>query len=639
MLDIPERDASTVFSVSVIDGPGTYSPQLSMVETATEVAVTVSAENAEELSGAYFHLNYDGAEYTPKNVEYGDLLGENVVTLSLTDVPGYVPVGVMQIVEKSVPVCGSGELATVTFAKSPFVGTRTISQSPQGNANVVEDLTIIAQTDTTATLRWTEKNAGDYNNDSLVGVSDLTPIGINFGKQVSTSSDPLKVGLCDGNKDDYITVGDITTIGQNFGNMLSGYKLYKDADGTNPYSDGISANRDGYDDDLNHPVIYTFEASRSPGFVAYTVRPVASDDIANPGPVSSVAELKDDPGAPEPPTDVTAVSNSTTGHQTVKVTWTASTSTDVASYIISRKLAADADWGEPIDIGSLTSYTDNDDTFVEQPYVYRLYAKDFSGAFSTYALSNEVTPYFVEGPDAPTNVAAIQDCGTANAILVQWDPPADMTGVIGFQVYRKAPGETAFSELVYKSKYDEEHMDSGLTSGEYYEYYLKSVGSEADSDPSNTAGAYPCEYVPEIHITGLTTDKSTHCGNGSDGVVSNLTVTTDETPTSVDWSATAGSIVGNGSTATWEPSASLEPQVVTVTCTAHNDTASDSATLDLYVTDATWLTNLGTDGYFIDFNLECLEALAISGDIITSRDFSFYADGKHVIIFERWERT
>ncbi|MBN2082571.1 redoxin domain-containing protein [bacterium] len=630
----PDRNPSDMFTVSVIDGPGTYEPQVAVRETAAEVTVTVNATNAENLAGAYFHLHYDPALFTPKDVEFGDLLGDEVVTLALTEISEIVPVGVMQIAALNEPVSGSGEIATVTFARTPFTGVRSVSQSPQGSGNTVDDLTIVAQSDTTATLRWTEKNAGDYNNDSLVGVSDLTPIGINFGKQVSASNDPLKVGLCDGNKDDYITVGDITTIGQNFGNMLSGYKLYKDADGSNPYSDGLTAIRDNYADDTDHPIIYTYEASRQPGFVSYTVRPAAADDIANPGPVSEAAELKDDPGAPEPPTDVTAVSSATTGHQTVKVSWTASTSTDVASYVISRKLESESDWGEPIDIGSLTSYTDNDDTFLEQPYVYRVYAKDFTDAVSSYALSNAVTPYFVEGPDAPTNVVAIQDCGTANAILVQWDSPADMTGVIGFQVYRKAPGETSFSAAFYKSKYDEEHLDTGLTSGEYYEYYLKSVGSEADSDPSNTAGAYPCEYVPEIHITGLTTDKTTHCGDGSDGVVSNLAVTTDETPTSVEWTATAGTINGSGSTATWEPGTSLTAQKVTVTCTAHLDTAQDTQTINLYVTAEKIKSPTSGTNSFIDFNdLTLMEPLADGGAVVDNRPLSYYINGKNVVLF------
>jgi len=42
----------------------------------------------------------------------------------------------------------------------------------------VEKLDVIAQTATTATLRWTETNIGDYNNDSMVTVSD--PLWVGF---------------------------------------------------------------------------------------------------------------------------------------------------------------------------------------------------------------------------------------------------------------------------------------------------------------------------------------------------------------------------------------------------------------------------------------------------------------------------
>jgi fibronectin type 3 domain-containing protein len=636
---IPERDTSGAFAVTALEGQGTFTPDLQVSEQENAVAVTVTARDAEELSGAFVHVSYDTSRYTPARVELGQMLGGEgqVVSLALTDVSGVVPIGIAQITSSGVaPATGSGELATVYFAAEPFLAPRSVSQSPSGDYNAVDDLQIISQDATTATLRWTEKNVGDYNNDSLVGVADLTPIGQNFNVEVARSGDPLRLGMVDGNKDGFITVSDITQIGQNFGNQISGYRVYKDVDGMNAYGDGLTVTRGNFDSDRSHPIIYTYQADLPPGFVGFTVRPAAADAVSDPGPVSNAAEPVDVPGPPEPPTSLTAVSDSTTGHQTIELNWTASTSTDIATYVVERKRDTDADWGEPLDVGNVTSYTDHDMTFVEGAlYLYRVHARDFTELLSSYVeLDSPVTPYFTAGPPAPVNAVADNECGVANAIDVVWDAPADDTAVVRYRVYRKAPGESEFSAIFTSvNKFSYDYLDQGLTLGEYYEYYVVSVGSEAESDPSATVGNTPCEEVPEIHITGLQTDKTTHHTSGSEGV-SNIGVMADNTPDSVDWSATAGTIGGSGTNVTWEPGTSMSPQKVTVTCTVHMGAAEDTATLDLYVTSEQIQSPTPGTNSFIDFNnLDLLEPLIDGGDTISGRPLSYYVNGNNVVLF------
>jgi hypothetical protein len=656
---IPERNASGAFAVTALEGPGTFTAGLLVNEREEAVAVTVTVSDAQDLSGAFVHLSYDTGRYTPERVELSDMLGGEgeIVSLALTDVAGIVPVGIAQITSSGVaPATGDGELATVYFAREPFAVTRTVSSCPKGDYNCVDDLQIIDQDTYTATLRWTEKNVGDYNNDSLVGVADLTPIGQNFNVQVSKSSNPLKLGLIDGNKDDFITVSDITQIGQNFGSQISGYRLYKDADGTNPYSDGITALRENYDSNRDQPIVYTYQADLPVGFVGFTVRPAVASEPGEAGPLSNMAKPVDVPGPPEPPTNLTAVSNETTGHQTVQLNWTASVSTDIATYVVERMRDTDLDWGTPIEIGNTTSYTDHDTAFVKDAlYLYRVHAVDFTDYVSTYAeLSEPVTPYFVVGPPAPQSVVADNECGVANAIDVQWQAPADDSKVIQYRVKRKAPGETEFSPIFTSTnKYTLNYLDQDLTVGEYYEYFVVSVGSgDVESEPSNTAGNTPCEYVPEIHITGLTTDKLTHCSNGSEPA-SNLNVATDIAPDSVDWSATAGTINGDGENATWQAQAGMDPVKVTVTCTVHAGTSSDSQTLDLYVCQegikTTGLLNqdigdpLGS-GHFIDFNnCDLLLPLAEGGGDIRAdpegRPMSYYVMPDHVVLHGYFRTT
>ncbi len=629
----PDRDASVAFAVTALEGRGTYTPVLTVSHGDGETAVAVSAVDAEQMQEALLHLEYDGARYTPERVEFGGFLGGEgqVVTLAITDLPDVVPLGVVQVGSAQVaPRAGAGELATVFFRATPFVGGRQAAQVPTGTYNAVDDLKIISQDSGTATLWWTEKNVGDYNNDSLVGVADLTPLGIYYEQEVATSSDPLRVGLADGNGDGRVTVADITQIGANFGNQLTGYKLYTDAAGGSEYGSSITVLREDFDDDPLHPIEYSYVANVPVGYTKFTVRPVA-DGGAEVGPVSIAAEVADDPGAPDPPSNVTATSDAGTGHQTVRITWSPSPSADVSTYVVERRLVSDGSWGAPLEVGNVTSYVDTDSDLLEQPYDYRVHARDFGGAVSTYAYSNEVTPYFVAGPPAPHSVVADNQLATANAIEVRWEAPADDSLVSQYKVLRKAQGENEFSDIATRARGYRDYTDTGLTPGWYYEYYVISVGAEASSEPSNVAGNTPSVYAPEIHILSLTTDKTTHLNSGTEPAA-NLTVTTDETPDSVDWSATAGTVIGADSTATWAPTAAMNPAKVTVTCTVHKGSVQDTATLDLFVTDDAILTEFGDNGMYMTGapSDELLEKLTDGGDLITGRQFEYYMTADRV---------
>jgi len=647
----PGRTGAAAFSVEILPGLGSYTPELAVTDSGNEVEVAVRARGAEELAAACLNLGYDSARYTPQTIEFGGFLGaeSEVVTLGLTTVDGYVPLGIAQIAASGVaPRTGDGELATVRFARQPFVPTRAASGSPTLERNKVTDLAITEQSAETATLRWTEVNKGDYNNDSLVAVSDLTPIGQNFGANVASASDPLSLGLVDGDGNGVINVSDITPIGQNFGNMITGYKLFLNAEGTDPYGDGITVLRADFNSDLKHPIIYTFVADLPGGAVSFTVKPVASGDESNPNVVpSNVAELLDEPGPPAAPTGLTAVSNESTGHQTVRLEWTASTSIDVANYVIERKLSADSDgaYAERGTVGgAAVTYSDTDPAFVEGAnYDYRVKAVDLTELSSDYAVAGPVMPYFAAGPPAPRNLVADNTVHVTDAIEVRWDPPVDDSDVAKYRVYRKAPGESEFTELTTTStKYEESYIDSGLTPGEYYEYYATALNAQnVEGEASNSDGNTPSEYVPAISITSLTTDKTTHNRFNADGVASNITVVTDEPATSYEWSASIGEVVGSGATVSWSVPLTSPSGTVEVSVTAYNGAANDSASLTLYLTAETIKSSLGDGtGHYIDFTGECLECLVEGGAKVPNRSLSYYADTQqHVLLLDRWESS
>jgi hypothetical protein len=75
-------------------------------------------------------------------------------------------------------------------------------------------------------LGWDERNIGDYDNNSQVGIADLTPLGINFGKTLAGSPEYAELLLVDGDGNGVIGVSDVTPIGRNFARFIQGFTAY-----------------------------------------------------------------------------------------------------------------------------------------------------------------------------------------------------------------------------------------------------------------------------------------------------------------------------------------------------------------------------------------------------------------------------
>jgi PKD repeat protein len=107
------------------------------------------------------------------------------------------------------------------------------ASAPISARSKVNDLGI-AGSGGNARFTWTHRNEGDFNQDGIVSVSDLTPLGIHFGKNTG-SADWTEARVADGNGDGQVAISDLVSIGANFGLRVEGYQLqYSDtgADGT-----------------------------------------------------------------------------------------------------------------------------------------------------------------------------------------------------------------------------------------------------------------------------------------------------------------------------------------------------------------------------------------------------------------------
>jgi hypothetical protein len=104
------------------------------------------------------------------------------------------------------------------------------AKAPQGGVNIVNDLDYGQNGAMEWELTWTYKNVGDYNQDGIVNVADLTPIAIKFNMQATTPD----VIVVNGGGGDKINVDDITPIAMHWYEETALYRIE-----SSPTSSGI----------------------------------------------------------------------------------------------------------------------------------------------------------------------------------------------------------------------------------------------------------------------------------------------------------------------------------------------------------------------------------------------------------------
>jgi len=245
---------------------------------------------------------------------------------------------------------------------------------------------------TGVTLHWGEVLKGDYDQNGEVGISDLTPLGANFGDLVDydnpadhngfagwPTGDPLDDGgagagnppvpgspaenwreaRVDGDSNGEINLADITPIGAHFGQTMAGYCIYRKLSGEldftklpNPQDDQLPYTLPRPSIDALRPVRYTFQDDFAVGdsvsyyVVAYDTQ---SSSEGTPSEIFTITTVANDPPVADLQSDATG------GEAPVTINFDGSASSDPDGSIDKYEWDLDGDGTYESDTGTTAS--------------------------------------------------------------------------------------------------------------------------------------------------------------------------------------------------------------------------------------------------------------------------------------------
>jgi hypothetical protein len=234
--------AAAGFGVSVMDesfavGGAVQGVGLAVsLDTATNVVVDVDAQGAQGLKALYLKLNYDPRQYQPVVVEPRTALGDkaDLLSLMLPGRPGELQYGQALVnPDYQVGFTGSGTVARISFRKTAAFPARRVSTPARTAASAVGDMVFQGADG----LAWSYAAQGDYDQNGVVNVADLTPISKHFKEQSPNPGQPFDYASAqsqiDGDGNGEINAADLMPIALNFGvDTLGGFRVFASADQT-----------------------------------------------------------------------------------------------------------------------------------------------------------------------------------------------------------------------------------------------------------------------------------------------------------------------------------------------------------------------------------------------------------------------
>jgi hypothetical protein len=306
-----EGDGYKLVAVGASLEPATLPDGLSV--SAEDGALSISL--SKPASGSVYLYAFYPDDVHPSEMAAGAAINDGQIFLAVSAGDNAVAIGIAPITG-DVP---SGEIARISFEDGANAISKASSAAPTNDKNQVTDLAVSVNGSGGITATWTEIHKGDYDNNGMVGVSDVTPLAMMYNQRIDTTTNPGRFALVDGDGNEIIGVADVTPIAMNFNTLLAGYDVYRtqlssaaenpDVNdtgrwtyinrlGATPPDQKPSVLREFNSQDFRLP--YTFsDAPTVAAYYAYYVRPFSQEsDSPNEGPISFVAKTSQPTGMP-----------------------------------------------------------------------------------------------------------------------------------------------------------------------------------------------------------------------------------------------------------------------------------------------------------------------------------------------------
>lgn len=218
---------------SYIDGGTAAGYELSVKDYGEELVVSVEVNDAKDLKALYFDLAYDPEQVRPLTAEPTDAMGDRSTVLSLTSLKDRGTVQYGQVLgnwDYRTGLSGDATVAQIEFRKEPTPALpRSVSAVPTTAASA--SILLYDASNASAELQWDYANRGDYDQNGLANVSDLTPLGAHLGEGTGTPFPrSSNLSVIDGDNNGVITVAELTPLGASLNNGITSYNVYGSID-------------------------------------------------------------------------------------------------------------------------------------------------------------------------------------------------------------------------------------------------------------------------------------------------------------------------------------------------------------------------------------------------------------------------
>jgi hypothetical protein len=190
----------------------------------------------------------------------------NIIKFTISHMCAALLAGLLVTAGLTVVVCK----AAVINPASPRAGVHSV---PQKNADVpiddpvkvIYDLQIAAAVSSWE-VSWRGGLQGDYNQDGIVNISDISPLAMHWQELVA---DHPELEAVDGSRDGVINIADITVLAMNFGVTPNGFEISLGEAYDGPYVPVSTVNYSDYELPLSGYPHYrtTVETTQTTGYL------------------------------------------------------------------------------------------------------------------------------------------------------------------------------------------------------------------------------------------------------------------------------------------------------------------------------------------------------------------------------------